>query len=207
MKNLTIHFKNASAMCLYSMEMEGQISDGKYENSRPFNHWKWVGDIDKVLVDGTMGIEANGYNSRFGWESGSKKYNLREWSGYINKWRKKNDSDYLWATRIIAFGKFGRIYSDLTWEKLQSLGEVRIFLENLQGLIENGETNPEKLFNKILDFNTCPWREKYYEQCNEFITLDFVKKFLELNYDLKEVKEDLNSMEMSINTDINFWKF
>lgn len=207
MKNLTIHFKNASAMCLYSMEMEGQISDGKYENSRPFNHWKWIGDVETAIVDGTMGIAAVSHNSRFWGEASSKKYNLREWSGYINKWRKKNDSDYLWATRIIAFGKFGRIYSDLTWEKLQSLGEVRIFLEDLQGLIEKGETNPEKLFNTITDFRTYSWREKYYEQCNEFITLDFVKKFLELKYDLKEVKEDVNSMEMSINNDINFFKF
>lgn len=207
MKNLTIHFKNASAMCLYSMEMEGQISDGKYENSRPYNHWHWIGDVETAIVDGTMGIAAVGYNARFEWEAGSKKYNLREWSGYINKWRKKNDSDYLWATRIIAFGKFGRIYSDLTWEKLLLLGEVRIFLEFLQAEIEKGETNAEKLFNTITDFRTYNWREKYYEQCNEFITLDFVKKYLALNYDLKEVKEDVKSMEMSINTDINFWKF
>ena len=95
----------------------------------------------------------------------------------------------------------------MTWEKLLSLGEVRIFLEFLQGEIEKGETNPEKLFNTITDFRTYNWREKYYEQCNEFITLDFVKKYLALNYDLKEVKEDVKSMEMSINTDINFWKF
>ena len=207
MKNLTIHFKNTSAMCLYSLEMEGQISDDKYENSRPFNHWHWIGDVETAIVDGKMGIDSVGNNSRFGWEAGSKKYNLREWRSYINNWRKKNDHDYLWATRIIAYGKFGRIYSDLTWEKLQSLGVVRIFLENLQGLIEEGETNPEELFNAITDFNNYSWREKYYEQCNEFITLDFIKKFLELKYDLKELKEDINSMEMSINTNINFWKF
>lgn len=207
MKNLTIHFKNASAMCLYSMEMEGQISDGKYENSRPFNHWHWVGDVATAIVDETVGISAVGHNARFGWEAGSKKYNLREWSGYINKWRKKNDDDYLWATRIIAFGKFGRIYSDLTWEKLQSLGEVRIFLEYLQTEIEKGETNAEKLFNTITDFTTTYWRQSYYEKCKDYITLDFVKKFLELKYDLKEVKEDVNSMEMSINNDINFFKF
>lgn len=207
MKNLTIHFKNTSAMCLYSLEMEGQISDGKYENSRPFNHWHWIGDVETAIVDGKMGIDSVGNNSRFGWEAGSKKYNLREWRSYINNWRKKNDHDYLWATRIIAYGKFGRIYSDLTWEKLQSLGVVRIFLENLQGLIEEGETNPEELFNAITDFNNYSWLKKYYEQCNEFITLDFIKKFLELKYDLKELKEDINSMEMSINTNINFWKF
>ena len=83
MKNLTIHFKNASALCLYYMEMEGQISDGKYENSRPYDHWKWIGDIDKMVVDGTIGIEGVGGNSRF-WFASSKNYNLREWPGYID---------------------------------------------------------------------------------------------------------------------------
>ena len=56
-KNTTIHFENASAMCLYFMEMEGQISDGKYENSRPYDHWKWVLDINNAVVDGTSGLE------------------------------------------------------------------------------------------------------------------------------------------------------
>lgn len=207
MENLTIHFKNASAMCLYSLEMEGQLSDGKYENARPYNHWYWIRDVETAIVDGTMGIGADGHNSRFGFEYGAKKYNLNEWFSYINKWRKKNDSDYLWATRIIAFGKFGRIYSDLTWETLRSMNDINIFLESLQVMIEKGETNAEKLFNTLTDFNKYAWREKYFEHCKKFITLDFVKKFLELNYDVKEVKEDVKLMEMSINKDINFWKF
>ena len=207
MRNLTIHFANTSAMCLYSMEMEGQISDGKYENSRPYDHWKWVGNVKCAIVDGTKGIEADGYNSRFGWEASGKKYNLREWGGYINKWRKKNESNYIWATRIIAFGKFGRIYSDLTWETLRSMNDISIFLESLQIMIEKGETNAETLFNDLTDFNKYAWCEKYFEHCKNFITLDFVKKFLDLKYDLKEVKEDVKLMETSINNDINFWKF
>ena len=205
MKNLTIHFKNASAMCLYYMEMEGQISDGKYENSRPCNHWKWVCDVNNMIVDGKSGIESTiGGNSRF-WLAGSKKYNLREWFGYINKWRKNNDSDYRWATRIIAFGKFGQIYPELTYETLRSLYEMRILLEELQIKYEMGEKDPEVLFNKVTDFSTCTWRQKYYDACKEYFTPEFVKKFVELNYDVKEVKEDVISMQTSINTDINFW--
>ena len=100
MKNLTIHFKNASALCLYYMEMEGQISDGKYENSRPYDHWKWIGDVDKMVVDGTIGIEAVGGNSRF-WLASSKNYNLREWPGYINKWRKRKNLINDWQTELL----------------------------------------------------------------------------------------------------------
>ena len=48
-ENTTIHFENASAMCLYFMEMEGQISDGKYENARPYDHWKWVTKVNNAV--------------------------------------------------------------------------------------------------------------------------------------------------------------
>lgn len=203
MNNLTIHFKNASTMCLYYMEMEGQISDGKYENSRPYDHWKWVCDVNNMIVDGKSGIESTiGSNSRF-WYAFSKKYNLNEWFGYISKWRKNNDSDYRWATRIIAYGKFGKIYPKLTYETLRSLYEIRILLEDLQVKYEMGEHDPEVLFNKITDFSTYTWRQKYYDACKEYFTPEFVKKFVELKYDVKEVKEDVKSMQISINTDIN----
>ena len=205
MSNLTIHFKNASAMCLYAMEMVGQISDGKYENSRPYNHWEWVNNVNNMIVDGKMGIEAtDGCNSRF-WDAKGKRYNLNEWYGYINKWRKKNDSDYTWATRIIAYGKFGKIYPELTYDNLRLMNEVQILLESLQIKIENGEKNPEVLFKELTDFSTCEWRKSYYEASKDYFTLDFIKKFVNLNYDIKEVKEDVKSMETSINYDINFF--
>ena len=95
----------------------------------------------------------------------------------------------------------------MTEEILHSLNEVRILLEDLQIKIEMGEHDPEVLFKKVTDFSTCTWRQKYYDACKEYFTPEFVKKFVELNYDLKEVKEDVKSMEMSINKDINFFKF
>ena len=113
-RNLTLHFENASAMCLYEWEMSGQVSDGKYENSRPYDHWKWVGDIANMFVDGKKGIEGNNWNR--GWsEFGKykKRYNLNEWfSKYIKNWRKNGDGSTMWATRIIAYGKFGKIYPE-----------------------------------------------------------------------------------------------
>ena len=32
---ICLHFSNISALLMYSLEMQGQISDGKYENSSP----------------------------------------------------------------------------------------------------------------------------------------------------------------------------
>ena len=200
-KDITIHFENASAMCLYCLEMEGQISDGKYENSRPYDHWEWVREISNMVVDGTYGIEGNNWHRGFAkYGQFHKKYNLNEWfSKYIKNWRKNGDTDTMWATRIIAYGKFGKIYPNLTFDQLKKFNYVEVILEDLQLKVERGETNPEVLFNKITDFSECAWREKYYESAKEFITLDFVKKFLELKYDIKECREDVKSMQNTIN--------
>ena len=201
-KNLTIHFENASAMCLYNWEMSGQLSDGKYENSRPYDHWEWVCDIANMLVDGNKGIE--GKNCNRGWSEFSKfkrKYNLNEWfSKYIKEWRNDGNDRNIWATRIIAYGKFGKIYPELTYEQLMKFNEIRILLEELQIFIEEGEKNPEVLFNKVTDFSKYTWREKYYESCKNYFTLDFVKKFVELDYDIKECRKDVKSMQDSINS-------
>ena len=201
-RNLTLHFENASAMCLYEWEMSGQVSDGKYENSRPYDHWKWVCGIANMLVDGKKGIEGNNWNR--GWsEFGKykKRYNLNEWfSKYIKNWRKNGDGSTMWATRIIAYGKFGKIYPELTYEQMSNINGVEILLESLQMQIEQGEKNPEVLFNKVTDFNICKWREDYYNRSKEYFTKEFVQKFVELDYDIKECKADVKSMEDTINS-------
>jgi hypothetical protein len=106
----------------------------------------------------------------------------------------------MWATRIIAYGKFGKIYPELTYEQMSKINGVEILLESLQMQIEQGEKNPEVLFNKVTDFNTCKWREDYYNRSKEYFTKEFVQKFVELNYDIKECKADVKSMEDTINS-------
>ena len=201
-KHLTLHFENASAMCLYNWEMSGQLSDGKYENSRPFDHWKWICEIVNMIVDGKKGIEGHSWNrGMYQFGKYRKKYNLNEWfSKYIKGWRKDGIDRYMWATRIIAYGKFGKIYPELTYEQMSNIHGVEILLESLQMQIEQGEKNPEVLFNKVTDFSTCQWREEYYNRCKDYFTKEFVKKFVELNYDIKECKVDVKSMEDSINS-------
>ena len=201
-KNTTIHFENASAMCLYFMEMEGQISDGKYENSRPYDHWKWVLDINDAVVDGTSGLENASYTR--GWycygDEYRKKYNLNEWFGkYIRSWRKDGNSEYTWATRIIAYGKFGKIYPNITYAELKKFNYICVMLESLQMAIERGKTDPEKLFNELTDFSKYEWRRNYYESCKDYFTLDFIKKFVEMDYDVEECKADVKLMQNAIN--------
>ena len=54
-QNGRIEFTTATAVALWEYELKGQFSDGMWENSRPYEHWKFwcaldavVGPVDKV---------------------------------------------------------------------------------------------------------------------------------------------------------------
>ena len=206
-KDITIHFENASAMCLYCLEMEGQISDGKYENSRPYDHWRWVTRVTDMIVDGNKGLEGDGVYSR-GMQRGEtfvKKYNLNEWfTQYIKRWRKKNDAENIWATRIIAYGKLGKIFPDMTYKQLINIGQIHILLDYLQGLIETRETNVDIIYDMLVKYISESFKDYLNEECLTLVlNKDFIEKFVNLKYDIKECKADCKSMYDSINTVYN----
>jgi len=45
----TMYFNTYSAFLLFKMALSGQISDGKYENSKPSWHWRWLQRLDYVV--------------------------------------------------------------------------------------------------------------------------------------------------------------
>lgn len=207
-KDITIHFENASAMCLYCLEMEGQISDGKYENSRPYDHWRWVTRVTDMIVDGNKGLEGDGVYSR-GMQRGEtfvKKYNLNEWfTQYIKRWRKKNDAKNIWATRIIAYGKLGKIFPDMTYKRLINISQIHILLDYLQSrLIEMGETNVDIIYDMLIKYIRTSFKDYLNDECLTLVlNKDFIEKFVNLKYDIKECKADCKSMYDSINTVYN----
>lgn len=208
LKDITIHFENASAMCLYCLEMEGQISDGKYENSRPYDHWRWVTRVTDMIVDGNKGLEGDGVYSR-GMQRGEtfvKKYNLNEWfTQYIKRWRKKNDAKNIWATRIIAYGKLGKIFPDMTYKRLINISQIHILLDYLQSrLIEMGETNVDIIYDMLIKYIRTSFKDYLNDECLTLVlNKDFIEKFVNLKYDIKECKADCKSMYDSINTVYN----
>lgn len=67
---LTLKLANVAQVVLFNEELAGQISDGVWENSRPFNHYKWVPGRDKVSVAATLLGESFGlfYDTTYGGE-------------------------------------------------------------------------------------------------------------------------------------------
>ena len=51
-----LHFKNNAAAHLFKSEITGQLSDGAWENARPFDHWKFWCNAE-VVMDGAVGYE------------------------------------------------------------------------------------------------------------------------------------------------------
>ena len=87
-----IHFTSAESAALFFCEYSGQISDGKYENAKPNNHWKWVLNV-KGVIDGKEYYEGNPH---------MKKYTFGDWDKYIKKGLAGNP-DSSWGFTIRAF--------------------------------------------------------------------------------------------------------
>ena len=134
-----------------------------------------------------------------------KKYNLNEcFTQYIKRWRKKNDAENIWATRIIAYGKLGKIFPDMTYKQLINIGQIHILLDYLQGLIETRETNVDIIYDMLVKYISESFKDYLNEECLALVlNKDFIEKFVNLKYDIKECKADCKSMYDSINTVYN----
>lgn len=47
---LTLKLANPAQVVLFTEELSGQISDGVWENSSPWEHWKWVPARENVFA-------------------------------------------------------------------------------------------------------------------------------------------------------------
>ena len=48
---ICLHFSNISALLMYALELEGEIMDGKYANTRPDDHWEWTKKTILLLME------------------------------------------------------------------------------------------------------------------------------------------------------------
>jgi hypothetical protein len=67
--NSTITFKTPGAFAIWIAELTGQMSDGMWENTTPYGHWRFwsdcevqLGDENKVETDMPWAIKKAGYN-------------------------------------------------------------------------------------------------------------------------------------------------
>ena len=200
-----LHFYNISSLLMYALEMEGQLSDGKYENASPKDHWEWT-KRTFFTVDGN-----EFYTGSSRYRNPNKKYNLNEWVRTIKKILNGSEYDYNWAFSIRLYD-YGRMGKCLTKNELKDIIILHdgSFFSNLG--VNDNIGNIAEAFGKVLRKNPeCTYEEmkaslKSYEQSAftklpQFDTEEFFERFKNTKYTFNEFKADYDSMYKTINTE------
>lgn len=191
-----LHFENTSAACLYKFELEGQISDGKYENSRPESHWLWVTNVE-IVIDGNSYYEEFDSTKRneYYWKR-LKNYNLREWPGYIEK-----GGDYYWAKRVLAYGRIGEVIDKLHIDVKKLFNGGDYYTETALGVIAEHWLDASEKNTPFAQITYPDYQKKYINAIGNNINNERVyNEFCNTVYTIKELKRDLQSMTKSVNT-------
>lgn len=179
-----LFFTSPSAAALFALEFSGQISDGQWENARPYNHWEWITDV-KYNIDKN---HIPGYSGPFH----KKKYNIKPW---LNLYKKKN---YEWAIRVYYIAKFASILSE------EDLNKVLNSEHNMDCIIEMLPEDKSKItYEEFIrqEYDEKKWRNMGYGRA--ILTKDYFDKYYESNYTMEDFKRDLYSCNETINNFIN----
>ena len=192
----TLHFESVAAAFLYKFELSGQISDGKYENSRPSNHWIWVTNA-KIVVDGSSfytETDERGEHPYY-FRHRLKNYNLREWPNYINSGKDT------WAERVLAYGKLGAALESKEPFINNSINDD--WFDNVDRLAE-AWYDAAKENKEFKDIEYKDYIKQFIDKIDSNINNEKVyKKFCETEYTMNDLKNDLRSMAETVNTPEN----
>lgn len=213
MKNI-LNFSNLRSALLYKYELEGQISDGKYENSRPYNHWEWIKNTE-------IRIDANAPEGTSRWIR--KTYNLNEWFKYMH------DGKNRWACRIMSFARFGLMFEPKPelWNALIQCADY--VASALPDVTYDGEKLTREAFDAAVEkeikrhsdsIQSALSREanervrKYIDNLNAAIgalrtvqaavTDEMIERYNLPTYTERDLKRDHESMKRTVNTPFPF---
>lgn len=208
--NIILNFSNLRSAFLYKYELEGQISDGKYENARPYDHWKWISDVT-VQVDPNTQEGATRYIR--------KTYNLNEWFKYMH------DGQNSWACRIMSFARFGLMFETKPelWNAL--IQHAEYVASALPDVTYDGEKLTREIFDAAVEMEikrnsdsiqSALSREdnervrKYIDSLNAAIgalrtiqaavTDEMIARYNDETYTERSLKKDHESMKRTVNT-------
>ena len=184
-KDTVLHFKSLVPAYLYKCEFLGQISDGKYGNASPRNHWEWIQYADEV-VDGNEYYTASDSHPK-------NNYSFSDFAKYINA-ALDGDTTWDWALRILYYGKMARVLESMGVKKV----EEDLYLDVIAQIF--GDT---LYLNKDAEFtdteSEIPDYWKKYTS-SKLYSKKYFDAFKDASYDLKDFKEDVKSMCKTINT-------
>lgn len=151
-----INFRNQVQADLFKHEISGQISDGMWENARPFNHWKVWCEAEVAVDPENVGVNFWAQKNNYGFDNhelleiiGERMINIcmlsikgypdhviRDFHEY-NK-REINDNAYWTKKReafIDAFGSYDA-YERVLKEGRWTMKQVRSELKDMKAIIK-----------------------------------------------------------------------
>ena len=184
----TLHFKDIYSYLLFKCEYRGQISDGKYENSRPNNHYKWMWDTEEV-IDGKEYYE--------GGIRHAIKYTFASWDSYIKKALKGQTFDYDWTARDYYMCKLASVLSESVVK-----GIVDASCDSFESIAETWGKSAMggKSYNEMIESN--PFYRRYAKYAAVLSSIDneqTYNKFASSNYDIKDFISARESAERTMN--------
>ena len=203
-RRIFLHFSNISALLMYYFEMRGQISDGKYENSSPKDHWEWI-SRSFFIVDGN-----EFYTGSSRYRRPNKKYNLNEWVRTIKKILNGSEYDYNWAfsIRLYDYGRMGKCLTKNELKDIIILNDGSIFSnigvnDNIGGIAEAfGDAlrkNPECTYEEM-KAGLKSYKQSIFTKLPQFDNEEFFERFKNTEYTFYDFKTDYDSMIKTINT-------
>lgn len=177
--NTTFYFPNCSVLSLYCFEMEGQITDGKYENIN--TGWnKWFSCLN--IKQGESGYESP-YKIY--------PYTITDfYKKYIDDWGIRM---YYYAKYANAVDNFNFIYNIYNIEK--SRGWISTFIEYFCKAIESGKTFEETIeyiYNMFDEYNKIiPAVNNIKDYVDVLFNEHIYNKYKNSNYSLDDLKKDL----------------
>jgi hypothetical protein len=158
----TIYFSTASAAALWIWEITGQLSDGMWENTMPYDHWRpWC--ALKVRL-GNSRYKTNWHIAKDGYALGS----LKRYVG----------------DRMRAYGRFGKAVGN---DIFKMAGEVRTIVEEFPAEPFNlEEFKAEMTKHKDWRSREYYWNGLEQKHVDAFYNTDYTE--MDLNNDLKNIK-------------------
>jgi hypothetical protein len=186
-------FAETSQLLLYVGEMQGQISDGKYENSKPWNHWLWVaGQVEYITkCSGDMGYISN--------YSHDKTYTILDHIKYITKGEE-------WANRMLYYAKIGHVLDDLKFFKADDKIDPKE-AQAICDVVEYMKDEPIASRSDLdeLEKNNSPqYFKNALKTASKYFTDEVLKAYSEYKYDIKNLKEDMGQMNETVNNYLGY---
>ena len=184
-----LHFKDIYSYLLFKCEYSGQVSDGKYENSRPNNHYKWLWNTEEV-IDGKEYYE-HGLRHYIN-------YTFKNWDSYIKKALKGQDFDYAFTARDYYMCKLASVLSESVVK-----GIVDANCHAFESIAETwGKAVMDgKNYNEMVESD--PFYKRYGSYASVVSSIDneqTYNKFASSKYDIKDFMSARESAERTMNT-------